>query len=140
MPSSTRIKGKALSLMIGATEYACDATSIVLDNEEADDDTVTFCEVGTGGNVQWFFTIEAVQSTAASSFWRYLWENTGTEVAFVFKPHGNETASADQPHFTGNLVVGSKPSIGGEAAAKGQTFTFETRLDLTAEPVLDEGL
>lgn len=136
MPTSRKIRGKKLTLTFGSTDYACDATSIVLESEEADDDATTFCDAQQGGARQWFFTIEAIQSMQTSSFWRYLWENTGEEIAYVFAPEGNETATADSPHFTGLLTVGAKPNVGGEANS---TFTFETRLDCTAEPTLDEG-
>ena len=139
MPSSTRIKGKGLTLKVGTTDYTCDFTSIVLDNEEADDDKVTFCDVGAGGNRQYYIEVEAVQSLAAESLWRFLWENTGTEVTFTFSPHGNTTATADQPLITGTAVVGPRPRLGGDATAKGETFTFEHRFDLVGEPVLDDG-
>ena len=132
---STRIKGKSLTLTIGGTDYAADATDIVLENEEADGDVTTFADAAAGGAVQWFFTMNAVQSTDAASLWRFLWDSTGDEVAYVFAPHGNATPSASQPHFTGNVTIGSKPAIGGTA---GETFTFEVRLDCTGEPVLDD--
>lgn len=133
---STRIKGKSLTLTIGGTDYAADATNIVLENEDADNDVTTFADAAAGGAKQWFFTMTAVQSTDADSLWRYLWDSTGDEVAYVFAPHGNEVASATQPHFTGTVVVGAKPSVGGEA---GSTFTFEVRLDCKEEPTLVEG-
>lgn len=133
---STRIKGKSLSFKLGSTEYMADATNIVLQNEEADGDVTTFADAAAGGSVQWFFEMEAIQSTDAESLWRFLWDSTGDEVAYVFAPHGNTTASATQPHFTGNVTVGPKPAVGGEA---NETFTFEVRLDCTAEPTLVTG-
>lgn len=132
---STRIKGKSLTLTIGAKDYAADATNIVLENEDADNDVTTFADAAAGGSKQWFFTMTAVQSTDADSLWRFLWDSTGDEVAYVFAPHGNTTPSATQPHFTGNVTVGAKPSIGGDANS---TFTFEVRLDCKEEPTLVE--
>lgn len=133
MAGSTRIKGNKLGLTVGATNFWCDASSVVLDNEESDSDVTTFCDAAEGGARTWFFTITAIQSTQAGSFWRYLWANSGNEVSFVYAPHGNTTATEDQPHFTGTLKVGPKPSVGGEAGTN-TTFTFETRLDVIGEP------
>lgn len=128
---SKRITGKSLSFKLGDTEYMADATNIVLENEDADNDVTTFADAAAGGTKQWFFTMTAVQSTDATSLWSFLWDSTGDEVAYVFAPQGNATPSADAPHFTGTVTVGAKPSIGGEA---GNTFTFEVRLDCNEEP------
>lgn len=130
---STRIKGKALVFTLGATEYACDATSVVLTNEESTgEDVVTFCDAATGATVAWYFDVEAVTSTDSDSLWSYCWDNAGQDVAFVFAPHGNATASAEQPHFTGTLNIGPKPSIGGTANS---TFTFSKRFEVDGEPL-----
>lgn len=129
---ATKFKGKSLTIMIGVEEYQMDLTSIVLQNEEADDDATTFADLDAGGSVQWFFEIEAVADYSATSFWTFLWENAGTtDVTFEFAPYGNAVASASQPHFTGTLNVGAKPQVGGTA---NEVFTFEARLDVNGEP------
>ncbi|MFC9846651.1 hypothetical protein ACFWFF_37580 [Streptomyces sp. NPDC060223] len=128
---STRIRGKSLILKVNDTEYMADVTSAVLKNEEADGDVTTFADAAAGGARAWFFELTAIQSTDTTSFWSYLWANTGDEVEFVFAPHGNAIPTTAQPHFEGSVTVGAKPDIGGEANA---TATFEYRLDLVAEP------
>lgn len=131
MAGSTRIKGKALLLTIGGTDQWADIMSAVLDSEEAEKDTVTFADAAEGGGQQFFFSISAIQSTDANSFWTYCWDHSGETVAFVFAPHGNNTATASQPHFKGNCVIAKKPTIGGEA---GKTYAFETRFDIEGTP------
>lgn len=126
-----KYKGKDLSLTIDGNEINLEATSVVLDNEEADDDAVTFAELAGGEGRQWFFTIAAVSDYGENSFWTALWENVGSDLDFVFKPYGNTTPSASQPHFTGQATVIAKPPVGGDA---GSTFTFETRLDVVGDP------
>lgn len=139
---STRIKGNKLALKFGSpgTDYWADATSVVLENEEKESDVVTFEDAAgsSGSDRQWFFTLSAIQSTQTTSFWRYLWENTGEVVAFTYAPHGNTVATADQPHFLGTCKIGPKPSIGGKASRTAE-YTFEARLDVETGPVLDEG-
>lgn len=142
MAGSTRIKGNKLALQFGTpkTDYWADTTSVTLENEESDDDVLTFEDAaGTDSGVQWFFTLSAIQSTSADSFWRYLWENSGETVPFTYAPHGNEEASASEPHFIGNCKIGPKPSVGGEAARTGGSYTFEARLDVEGTPVMEEG-
>lgn len=133
MSTSTRIKGRALSLKLGATDYWADATSVILDSE--DPNVVTFYDASTAGR-QYFFTVDAIQSTAASSFWSHVWANAGDDnVAFTYAPHGNATATADEPHFTGTLRIGQKPTIGG-AAGVNNTYSFSTRFEINGEPTL----
>lgn len=139
---SARIKGAALQLSIGspATDYWADCTSVVLDNEEADADIVTFEDAQTpGGARTYFIDLAAIQSTDPDSLWTYIWTQAGVEVAFVYAPHGNETPAPDKPHFTGTVKIGPRPAIGGEAGAT-NTYTFETRWDVVGVPVLDNGM
>lgn len=126
-----KYKGKDLSLLIDGEEVNLEATSVNLENEEADTDAVTFAELASGTPLQWFFTVEAVADYGSGSFWSSLWDNSGTDVAFVFKPYGNATATAAQPHFTGTCTINAKPPIGGTA---NEVFTFEARLDVEGEP------
>lgn len=138
---SSRIRGKQLMLTLGTpgTDYWADATSVVLDNEEADQDTVTFEDAAEdGGPRQEFLQITAIQSTDADSLWSYVWDHTGEDVPFVYAPHGNETPTASQPHFTGTCTIGARPSIGGEAG-RTNTYTFETRWDVVGKTVKDDG-
>lgn len=130
---NTRIRGKQLLLKIGATDYWCDTTEAVLDSEEAKGGTVTFCDAAAGGGRQYFFKIEAIQSTDTASMWSYLWDHSGERVPFVYAPWGNAAPSVAQPHFTGFVTLGPRPAIGGKAGD--DEFTFETRWDVDGVPV-----
>lgn len=134
---STRIKGKKIAFEIDGEDYWADLTSVALDNEEADSDVTTFEDAAQdGGARQYFLEMSAVQSTDTESFWRAVWDNTGTEVPFKFAPHGNTTPTTAQPHFTGSCVVGPRPRMGGDPATD---WTFETRFNVEGTPVLDDG-
>lgn len=125
-------KGKGLSLTINSVEYNLDASSVVMDNE--DKDNLVFADLGANGGKQWFFTIQAFTDTASGSLWRYVWDNAGnTNVAFLFKPYGNATATAAKPHFSGTLTVSAKPSLGGTVD---DAFNFEVRFDIDGVPVM----
>lgn len=140
MSGSTRIKGVALSLLFGspAVEYKADVTAVTLSNEEADSDVTTFADAAEGGARDFFLNITGIQSTDADSLWSYCWDNSGEEVGFTYAPHGNKTPTASQPHFTGNVKIGPKPEIGGEAGTS-NTFTFETQWSVVGTPVKDDG-
>lgn len=139
MAGSTRIKGNKLALTLGSpgTDYWADITEYDLYSEEADTDVTTFADASEGGARQYKLKVIAIQSTDADSFWRMVWDSSGTDVAFTLAPHGNATASATQPHFIGTVTVGPKPNVGG-AAGPG-AFTFEVDWDVVGEPSLDEG-
>lgn len=133
---STRIKGNALALTFGGTDYWADATSVMFENEEASAGVTTFEDASKAGARTYFFTVSAIQSTDSSSFWTYLWENTGEVVAYKYAVHGNATPTANEPHITGTVKIGPKPSLGGDASVNGE-FVFTVRLDCQEEPTLD---
>lgn len=137
---STRIKGVALLLKIGtpAVDYKADVTACTLENEQADDDTVTFADAAEGEVRDFFLRITAVQSTDPTSLWSHIWDHSGDTVGFTYAPHGNEVATEAQPHFIGTAVIGPKPTVGGEAG-RTNTFTFETEWKVEGTPVKDTG-
>lgn len=139
MAGSTRIRGNKLAFKLGTpvADHWADISSCTLVGEDSDD-IMTFEDAANGGGQDWHFEITAIQSTATGSFWRMLWEKTGEEVAFTYAPHGNETASAAQPHFIGTAKVGAKPQIGGEASKTG-AFTFDYTMEVVGQPVMDTG-
>lgn len=136
---STRIKGNALALTFGGTDYWTDATAVTFENEESAAGVTTFQDASLAGARTYFFNLSAIQSTDTDSLWRYLWENTGEVVAYKYAVHGNATATDDEPHVTGTVKVGPKPTLGGEASVSGE-FTFSVRLDCQEEPTLDTGV
>ncbi len=132
-----RYDGKNLSLTIGGTEVKAESTQVTLEPQEATNtESQTFAEAATGGGQEWLLTITGNSDYAAGSFWSWLWENSGQEGQYVLKPYGNETASAEQPHFTGTITVPKKPGVGGSA---GQTWTYEAALECKGEPAIDRG-
>lgn len=124
MTTRNRIKGKSITFEVEGVEYNCDATSVVLTHEEADDDVVTFCD--TAGSYEWHLAITALQSTDADALHTFLWTNAGNTVDFTFGPHGNATPTTVQPHYTGTITLpNKKPDVGGEANS---TWTFDMDL------------
>lgn len=124
-----KYKGKDLSLTIDGNEVNLEGTSVLLENEDADTDAITFAELASGTPKQWFFTISAIADYEAGSFWSLLWDNAGTDVPFVFRPLGTATG---KPEFGGTATIIAKPPVGGSA---NEVFTFEARLDVSGEPV-----
>lgn len=127
-----RADGKNLSLTFGAVEVACVTSTAVLDNEDAPAELVTFADVIAGNDRRWFFTLTGYPDYSSGTFWSLLWETPAfTPIAYVFKPYGNATPTAAEPHFTGQAVVDQKPPIGGDA---GRAWAFDARLTCTATP------
>ena len=132
---STRIVGNKLALEFGGTDYWADATSVMFDNEDSAAGVTTFEDASKAGARTYYFTVSAIQSTDASSFWTYLWENTGEVVNYTYAVHGNVTPSTSQPHIEGTVKIGPKPALGGDASVNGE-YTFTVRLDCQEEPTL----
>lgn len=137
--TSTRIKANKLKFTIDGNDYWADFSSVSFQSEEAASDVNTFYDASLGGRRDFYFTVSGVQSTETTSLWVAMWDAAGDEVAFVYAPHGNATASTSQPHITGNVRIPAKGSfmLGGEASADG-TFSFDgVRMDVVGEPVYD---
>lgn len=124
--NNTRIYGNRLGFRIDGTDYWCDIASYELAPSDKDDNVLTFADAAAGATSQWNLKGKAIQSFDTASFWRKVWEQAGKEITYLLAPHGNETASETQPHFTGKVRVGRKPSISSEAGdTKGSTFEFD---------------
>lgn len=141
---STRIKGNRVPVLtIGApgSAFAADLISYRIENDVADADTVTFEDAAQGGGRQFFLRGSAIQSTDTDSFWRYVWENSGGDpVPYTLAPHGNAAPSETQPHLTGMLTIGGKPTLGGEASTSSTSaFAFDFEFEIDGTPTLDTG-
>lgn len=109
MAASTRIKAQNIKFKIGATDYACDANSVVLELGDAPGDVQTFCETRVGG--EWTLTLSGITSGDETSLYQVLWANFGSTATFTIAPNGNATASADQPHYEGTVVFDQLPPL-----------------------------
>lgn len=123
MAASTRIKAQNIKFLIGTTEYACDATMVDLQLQDAPGDVQTFCEQRVGG--EWALTLEGITSGDATSLYRVLWANFGTTAAFTIAPNGNETATTSQPHYEGTVKFDQLPPL---SLTSNETATFSVTL------------
>jgi len=135
MAASTRIKAHNIIFNIGATDYACDATMVDLQLQDAPGDVQTFCEQRVGG--EWTLGLEGIVSGDASSLYRVLWENFGTTGTFEIAPNGNATATASEPHYTGTVKFDQLPPL---SLNTNETATFSVTLTVdnsTHDPASD---
>jgi len=109
MATSTRIKAHNIKFLIGATEYACDANMVELTLEDAPGDVMTFCEDRPGG--EWKINLEGLVSGDATSLYRVLWTNFGTEATFTVAPQGNAVGTTSAPIYTGTVVFDQLPPL-----------------------------
>jgi hypothetical protein len=129
MAASTRIKAQNIIFKIGSTDYACDANMVELTLDDAPGDVQTFCEQRVGG--QWALQLDGIMSGDAGSLYRLLWDNFGTEVAFVVAPNGNETASASEPHYEGVAKFNELPPL---SLMSNETALFSVTLEVVNTP------
>lgn len=129
---SPRVKGTTLSMLVDGIDYWADATSVVLDHEYRE--TQVLCGPPDARIVRSWFDVEAVQSTAAGSLWTFLYEHQGQHVPYGYAPHGNPVPTADEPHFTGVLLVPPPAPLGGRAG-RNVSQTFTTRLHIVSGPL-----
>lgn len=133
MPTSTRIKAQNIKFLIGTTEYACDANLVELTLNDAPGDVQTFCEVRVGG--EWKLQLDGTTSGDATSLYRILWTNFGTEVAFTVAPQGNAVGTTSSPIYTGTVVFDQLPPLSlnsGEVVKFSVTLTVKNAVHTPA--------
>jgi hypothetical protein len=129
MPASTRIKAQNIIFEIGGTDYACDANMVDLSLGDAPGDVQTFCEVRVGG--EWALQLDGITSGDATSLYRILWDNFGTEVAFTIAPNGNSVATSSEPHYEGTAIFNELPPL---ALTSNEVATFSVTLRVVNTP------
>lgn len=130
--SSPRIKGTTLSMLVDGVDQWADVTSCVLDGDDVE--VTELPHTTRVKRLRSWFDVEAIQSTAAGSFWTFLYEHQGQDVPFAYAPHGNPLPTEDEPHFTGILTVPPPSRLGG-AAGTAVEQTFTTRLHIAQGPL-----
>jgi hypothetical protein len=96
---------------------------------DAPGDVQTFCETRVGG--EWALQLDGITSGESTSLYRILWDNFGTEVAFVIAPNGNATASANEPHYEGTAIFNELPPL---SLNSNETSTFSVTLRVKNTP------
>lgn len=141
MAVSAGLRGKSgIVATFDAADFAGDVKAMRITAEDKDDSDLTFEEAASGETKDHSVTVTAIQSTAAASFWRLLWDDPGGEFAVVYGPHGNAVPTAAQPHFTFTAKASGRPEIGKEASLSKNRADFEYVLEVTSPIVLDEGV
>lgn len=122
-----------------AKEFDNDIKKVRIVPEDKDDSDLTFEEAASGETKNYKVNITAIQSLAALSFWRFLWENPGAEIVLTYGPGGNAVATADKPHFVMTIKANGKPELGAEAKRTKERAEFDYEFEVTAGPTLDDG-
>jgi hypothetical protein len=129
MPASTRIKAQNIIFEIDGDPYECDANMVELTLGDAPGDIQTFCEVRVGG--EWALQLDGITSGDATSLYRILWDNFGTDLPFTIAPNGNTVPSADEPHYTGVVVMNELPPL---SLNSNETALFSVTLRVVNTP------
>jgi hypothetical protein len=121
-----RIKGKSIVFEVEGTEYSGGVSNVNFASA-----------VGTLGfgnyedSLDFTCAVTGFQDTAAASLHSYLWANPGVSVDITYAPHGNETPSSSQPHFTASGYAETVPALGGAA---GEYFVYDINFILDGKP------
>lgn len=122
-----------------AVDFHGDIKKMEIESSDKDDNDLTFQEAAGGDTKDYTVKVTAITSLDPTSFWRWCWDNAGSEVEVVYGPRGNAVASADKPHFLMTCKVPGKPAISQEAKRTKDRGEFEMELEVLTGPTLDEG-
>lgn len=112
----SRVVARFLNITVDSTDRGTELTS----HEFKLGDRQTFSDFTASAPTAWEF--EAVQDHEEDSLWDLAVNQPGTSVTFLYKPYGNATASATQPHFSGTMqTAGPSDTFAGGKASESTT-------------------
>lgn len=133
----TALGTRLLKLKIGATEYTSEVSTCEITSKAADSDFTSFADAASGGAREYALEMTMKQDLATATLWRLAWASAGTTVAAKVNPYGNATATATEPHYSGNVTI-TEPDgtlIGGAAnPSVSARMTITVRWVWTAKP------
>lgn len=128
---------RLLKIKVGSTEYTTDISKCEIQSAPADSDFTSFADAAAGGAREYRLALVMKQDLVTTSLWRMIWASAGTSVAVKVNPYGNVTATATEPHYTGNVTI-TEPDgvlIGGEAnSSVSARMTVEVAWVFAAKP------
>ena len=134
----TALGTRLLKFKVGTTEHTAEISRCEVVSGAADSDFTSFLDAASGGAREYALELTLTQDLASTSLWRYIWTQAGETLGVKVNPHGNATATATEPHYTGNVVI-SEPDgvlLGGEAnSSTSARMTVSVRWVFTAKPV-----
>lgn len=150
MPTSSRLRGNVAPIFTGALVDATDKASAAVDlaadlkkagftSKDKDSKDLTFWEAAQGSSVDRTFTMTMVTSFDAAALYRWLSDNSGALVEFVWGPWGNLTPTPTKPHYRFRANLPARPDIDTQAAIDGAGADYEAKLALTGDYTLVTG-
>ena len=135
---------RALVFRLGATpiDYSAAVSNVEISADESDSDFVSFAAAAAGGARAYTLKLTMTQDNATTSLWYYLWNSSGTDVAYEVWPNGRPasgTPTVAQPKFAGMASVREPDGtiLGGEAdPSVTQRYTTEVEWPCVAKPVM----
>ncbi len=121
-----RIKGKSIIFEVNNTEYAGSVSNVTFSSA-----------VGTLGfgayedSLDFTCAVTGFQDVQAASLWSELFDNPGASLTITYAPHGNQTPTSTQPHFTATGYAETVPDLGGAA---GEFFVYDLTIILDGKP------
>lgn len=129
---------RLLKFKVGTTEHTAEISRCQIVSGAADSDFTSFADAASGGAREYALELTMRQDLAATSLWRYIWSQAGQSLGVKVNPYGNATATATEPHYTGNVTIVEPDGvlIGGEAnSSTSARMTVEVRWVFAAKPV-----
>lgn len=133
----TRVQPRLIALDVQSVDRSGEVSKAVVASAAADSDFTTFEDARSGGAREYTLQMTIAQDHASGTLWDLIWTGAGTDVPGVYAPYGNETPSADQPHyeFTATVTEPDGDFLGAEADdSTTAVATVDVEWKLTAKP------
>lgn len=132
-----KVSPRLIALEVETVDRSDEVSSAVVASAESDSDFLSFAMARGAGGRDYVLNMTIAQDHASGTLWDLIWTGAGTEVDCVYAPYGNETASAEQPHYAFVVIV-SEPDgdfLGAEAdKSTSAVATITVSWQLKAKP------
>jgi len=133
-----RVTPRLIALEVDGEDRSDEISKAFVNSAKAERDFMSFTEARGAGARDYVLAMTIVQDHASDTLWDLIWTGSGTEVAGVYAPYGNEVPTEPQPHYEITAVV-SEPEgtlMGAEATDSASAVaSIDVEWQLTGKPV-----
>lgn len=132
-----RVTPRLIALEVDDVDRSNEVSKAEITSAATSADFVSFAEARAGGGRDYALAMTIAQDHASATLWDLVWTGAGDEVAGVYAPYGNVTASVSQPHYGFTAIVAEPDGtlLGAEAnSSTTAVATVDVVWALTGKP------
>jgi hypothetical protein len=121
----------------GYVDYSDSVSSVTVDVDDSDPDFLSLAAARGAGASQFTLKVTMAQDTAAGSFWRLIWDSSGSKCNVKVNPYNTAAPTVGIPWYAGEITLAMPGgTILGSDADRSSTAraTVDAEFNFTSKP------